>query len=56
LVDAHIPTSDGRELVFWRHTQPEKDQKLLLVQLGWELPEQAPPRISSQGALKCPAA
>jgi hypothetical protein len=28
MVDAHFPTSDARELVFRRYTQPEKDQKI----------------------------
>ena len=51
MVDVHFPTTDGRELVFRRYTQPEKDQKILLAQLGWELPEQPPPRISAQGGL-----
>lgn len=54
MVDAHFPTSDGRELVFRRYTQPEKDQKMLLAQLGWELPEQPPPRITSKGVLEAP--
>jgi transposase len=54
IVDAHFPTSDGREWVFRRYTQPEKDQKMLLAQLGWELPEQPPPRITSKGALEAP--
>jgi transposase len=56
MVDVHFPTSDGRELVFRRYTQPEKDQKILLAQLGWELPDQPPPRITSQGALEAPTA
>jgi len=51
MIDAHFPTTDGRELVFRRYTQPEKDHKILLAQLGWELPEQPPPRISAQGGL-----
>ena len=55
MVDAHFPTTDGRELVFRRYTQPEKDQKILLAQLGWELPEQAPPRITARGRLEEPA-
>jgi transposase len=54
MVDAHFPTSDGRELVFRRYTQPEKDQEMLLAQLGWELPDQPPPRITSKGALEAP--
>jgi transposase len=51
MVDVHFPTTDGRELVFRRYTQPEKDQKLLLAQLGWELPPQSPPRITAKGQL-----
>lgn len=54
MVDAHFPTTDGRELVFRRYTQPEKDHKILLTQLGWELPEQSPPRISAAGQLVPP--
>ena len=55
MVDVHFPTTDGRELVFRRYTQPEKDQKILLAHLGWELPEQPPPRISAQGRLVEPS-
>ena len=51
MLDVHFPTTDGRELVFRRYTQPEKDQKLLLGQLGWELPPQPPPRITAKGEL-----
>ena len=51
LLDVHFPTTDGRELVFTRYTQPEPDQQLLLAQLGWGLPEQAPPRISAKSAV-----
>ena len=29
MMDVHFPTTDGRELVFVRYTQPEKDQKLV---------------------------
>ena len=56
MVDAHFPTTDGRELIFRRYTQLEKDQKILLAQLGWELPAQSPPRISAQGKLEEPTA
>jgi transposase len=51
MVDVHFPTTDGRELLFRRYTQPEKDQKLLLAQLGWELPPQSPPKITAKGQL-----
>lgn len=48
MLDVHIPTTDGREMVFTRHTQPEPDQQLLLERLGWELPPQPTPRISGK--------
>ena len=51
MLDVHFPTTDGRELVFCRYTQPEKEHKMLLVQLGWELPPQPPPRITQKGQL-----
>jgi len=51
MLDVHFPTSDGRELVFCRYTQPEQDHKMLLAQLGWELPPQSPPRITQKGQL-----
>jgi transposase len=52
MVDVHFPTTDGRELIFRRYTQPEKDQKMLLLQLGWELPPQPPPQITAKGELR----
>jgi transposase len=51
MLDVHFPTTDGRELIFRRYTQPEKDQKMLLAQLRWELPPQSPPRITQKGQL-----
>ena len=52
LMDVHFPTTDGRELVFVRYTQPEKDQQLLLSQMNWELPPQSPPKITAKGELE----
>lgn len=52
LMNVHFPTTDGREMVFVRYTQPEKDQQLLLAQLHWTLPPQAPPTITAKGALE----
>jgi hypothetical protein len=46
LLDVHFPTTDGRELIFTRYTEPEPDQQLLLAQLNWVLPQQPPPRIT----------
>lgn len=45
LVEVWFQLRDGRQLCLPRITQPEKHQALLLAQLGWELPEQPPPRI-----------
>jgi transposase len=54
MLDVHFPTTDGRELIFCRYTQPERDHKMLLAQLGWELPPQSPPRITQKGQLEMP--
>jgi transposase len=46
MMNVHFPTAEpGKELVFRRYTQPEKEHQMILAQLGWELPEQAPPHI-----------
>jgi transposase len=50
MIDVHLPTTDGREVILTRYTQPEKDQRLLLQKLRWELPEQPPPRITAAEA------
>jgi len=49
MLDAYFPTHDGRWLIFSRYTQPEKDHRLLLEQLGLKLPAQSPPRITAKG-------
>jgi DDE family transposase len=46
MVDVHLPTTDGRELVLSRYTEPEPDAKLLLRQLRLQLPAQPSPRLS----------
>ena len=48
MLDVHFPTTDERELIFTRYTQPETDQQLLLEQLGWWLPAQPLPRITAK--------
>jgi transposase len=47
MVDVHLPTTDGRHLILSRYTQPEKDQQLLLSRLRLALPDQPPPKITS---------
>jgi hypothetical protein len=46
MVDVQIPTSDGRQLLLCRYTQPQADVRLLLERLKLELPAQPPPRIN----------
>lgn len=50
MLDVHIPTSDGRELVLTRSTEPEKELKLLLDRLNLELPVQPPPKSTAAQA------
>ncbi len=47
MVDAQVPTTDGRELTFTRYTQPEPELQLLLAQLKLELPAPPAPKIST---------
>jgi len=46
MVDVHLPTTDGRQVVLSRYTEPEPDQILLLQRLRMTLPDQPPPRIT----------
>jgi transposase len=50
MVDVHIPTTDGRELLLTRYTQPERELALLLERLHLGLPAQPPPKISTAQA------
>jgi hypothetical protein len=47
MVDVHLPTTDGREVILTRHTQPEKELQVLLTQLNLTLPAQPPPQITA---------
>ncbi len=47
MIDVHIPTTDGRELVLTRYTEAEPEQKLLLDKLRLELPAQPPPKVTA---------
>ena len=47
MIDVHVPTTDGRELVLTRYTQPEPELLLLLDKLKLELPAQPPPKITA---------
>jgi len=45
MVDVTIPTTDGRELILRRYTEPEPEVAMILEQLNLTLPPQPPPRI-----------
>jgi hypothetical protein len=47
MIDVHVPTTDGRELMLTRYTQPEPELSLLLDKLKLDLPAQPPPKISA---------
>ena len=50
MIDVHLPTTDGREIILSRYSEPEPDQALLLAQLGLKLPRQPPPQIRPAAA------
>jgi len=49
MIDVHVPTTDGRELVLTRYTQPEPELALLL-QLKLDLPAQPAPKLNAKTA------
>jgi len=51
MIDVHLPTTDGREVILTRYTQPEPDQRVLLEKLKLKLSEQPPPKITAKQAL-----
>lgn len=55
MVDVTIPTTDGRELVLPRYTEPTSEQAMLLETLNLSLPPPPPPRIHG-GRAELPAA
>ena len=51
MLDVAVPTTDGRELLLVRRTEPGRDVQLLLDHLNLTLPPQPPPRIRVPQAL-----
>jgi hypothetical protein len=47
MIDVHLPTTDGREIVLTRYTQPEPELQLLINQLKLTLPAQPPAKITA---------
>jgi len=56
MLDVHLPTTDNRELVLTRYTEPEKELQLLLMRMKLTLPNQPPPTIRIPHAQNSPAA
>ena len=54
MIDVHVPTTDGRELLLTRYTQPQPELSLLLDKLRLELPDQPPPKITAAAANPIP--
>jgi transposase len=55
MLDVSFPTTDGRRLIMPRYTEPSQEQALLLHHLGFALPQQPPPRITTPAsAAPCP--
>ncbi len=52
MVDVHLPTTDGRQLLLRRYTEPDADQRLLLAQLKLQLPKQPPPQMALSSPVK----
>lgn len=50
LLDVRVPTTDGRELLLVRRTEPDREVALLLARLQRKLPPQPPPRITTAKA------
>jgi transposase len=48
MIDVHVPTTDGRDLVLTRHTEPQPELRLLLDKLRLELPAQPAPKITAE--------
>ena len=47
MIDVHLPTTDGREIMLTRYTHPEPELQLVIDRLKLRLPPQPPPRITT---------
>jgi hypothetical protein len=47
MIDVHLPTNDGREIVLSRYTEPERELRLLINRMNLALPAQPPPKITA---------
>ena len=51
MVDVHLPTTSGEEIVLSRYTQPDREVALLLDRLNLTLPPQPAPRLNPRKVL-----
>jgi len=47
MIDVHLPTTDGREIILSRYTEPEPELRLLIDRMKLDLPAQPPPKIAA---------
>lgn len=45
MIDVHLPTTDGRQIVMSRYTHPSKETALVMAGLALTLPDQPPPKV-----------
>jgi hypothetical protein len=55
MIDVHLPTTDGRELVLSRYTEPEAELRPLLQKLKLELPAPTAPENHRRAGAADPA-
>jgi hypothetical protein len=55
IIDVHLPTTDGREIILSRYTDPEPELRLLIDRMKLALPAQPPPKIAAAALLAQPA-
>jgi hypothetical protein len=55
MIDVHLPTTDGREIILTRYTEPEPELLLLIDRMKLDLPAQPPPKITAAALPAQPA-
>ncbi len=48
MIDVHLPTTDGRNVIMSRYTQPEPELQILLKQMRLSFPNQPSPRMTAK--------
>ena len=55
MIDVHLPTTDGREIILNRYTEPEPELRLHIDRMKLDLPAQPPPKIVAAALKAQPA-